>query len=196
MNFSSKKILIAAIVSGLLASGFTYQTFSLFSKKAAAAPLATSLRNIKAGQLVTSKDVKMMSVKKKVNLSQTFIHPKQVIGKKALKAIKRGDIFLANLLTEKRAHAFGDLPPGYRASTIALSLPDEILEFINSGSRIDILFTDTSNKQVSSTKTIMKVALTSDTDQVRSVVGYGMSCSSLSFKVRSSVHAGVFMSTA
>lgn len=152
MHMKPKMILIASAVVSLIA--FLGAVNALGNKQTQPNAIVTALRDIDAGQTAQIKDIKLIVPSKDFDPAIVFTKINAVAGQIARNPIRRGQVITSFDLLDKSDRITFVIPEGYRVSTIPLSSPNSMLDFLKQGSRVDVLFTDP--EKSFETRTIMK----------------------------------------
>ncbi len=133
----------------------TLNTFQNLKKSRSGIMVITAARDLDLGDTLGEKDVLLVAAPTGTDLSLAYREIGKVVGKTVRNPTRRGQVISNFDLLNENDNLSGLIPAGYRASTIPISLPKETLGNLKFGSRVDILYADTSEKQFG-TKTIMK----------------------------------------
>lgn len=157
MRLNPKLILLFSVLSGFLAFTFILSA-SGQAKDPATSLIVTAITDLGVGETIAIKNMKLSPAPPDIDLEAAYHDLKSVEGRVARVAIMRGRPITTFDLIADDENIFNLIPSGYRAATLPASLPNEILKLLKFGTRVDVLFTDTTTKDLR-TKTIMKNAM-------------------------------------
>ena len=155
MRLSPKFILFVAMVCAFVAFMMIFRIFTELKKDPRGVEAVMAARDLEVGETLQKTDLMMEMVPKGTNLNTVFKQMSEVEGKVLRNPIRRGEVIQTFDLADEADSVAGLIPADYRAATLSLVLPMETLRLLKFGSRVDVLFTDTSTKDFE-TKTIME----------------------------------------
>jgi Flp pilus assembly protein CpaB len=163
MRLNPKMIFMISIVTAFV--GFSLAVKVLNNPRMPGEKIlaVSSARDINYGETLNPEDLLLIPLPTGINRGQIHESVDKVVGKIARKPIAAGQIIKITDILSQIDDVSGLIPEGYRASTIPIVLPKETMDSLKFGSRVDILFSRTSNTYNSEaqteTRTILKNVL-------------------------------------
>lgn len=155
MRLSPKLILFFAVLSAVVAFTMIFRIFTELKKDPRGVSAVVATNDLAVGETLQKFNIRMEVVPKGTNMNTAFTEMWQVEGKVLRNAVRRGAVIQSFDVAAQADSVAGLIPEGYRAATLNLVLAQETTRLLKFGSRLDVLFTDTSTKDFE-TKTIMQ----------------------------------------
>ena len=158
MRLNPKTAFLLSLVSGFLAFILISQMLKNATKPQAVIDIVIAADDLHVGNVITEEKIKMAPAPSGISIETAFRETDMVVGSMLRNSIRAGKPILTFDIANEEEDIFALIPEGYRASTLPVHLPKEVVDLLKFGSRVDVLYTDTSS-EVLETSTIMRNVL-------------------------------------
>ena len=157
MRLNSRMIFIISIMCATLAFSMTINTLNKLKQRPDEASLVVvAMKDLDVGIVVNDEDVQLLAPPQGTDFRIALKSIADVSGKRVRNPIRRGKVLTEFDLVRGDDDMTGLIPKGYRASTILIEIPKEVISFLKFGNRVDILYTERSNEEKKEPKMIMQ----------------------------------------
>lgn len=124
--------------------------------KNTALQVVTAVKDIQGGSPIQKEDVALSDAPSDVNPKVLFTDFEKVVGKISRRSILKGEPVKNIDLFEAGDNLASLIPQGYRAMTVPVTIPPELLSLVRIGNRVDILLTYEVSRGIIQSATLME----------------------------------------
>lgn len=124
--------------------------------KNTALQVVTAIKDIQGGSPIQKEDVALSDAPADVNPKVLFTDFEKVVNKISRRSILKGEAVKTIDLFEAGDNLASLIPQGYRAMTVPVTIPPELLSLVRIGNRVDILLTYEMTKGIIQSATLME----------------------------------------
>lgn len=151
-------ILIIAILCGMIASVLSLRLINKSGPVTRSSVSAvTAIRDVQAGDVIKKEDIDLLDAPSNINPKILFANPEEVVGKICRSNILKGSFVRKSDILEEGDNLASLIPRGYRAMTVPVKIPANLISFLQIGNRIDVILTFEVGSEVT-TVTLVKNA--------------------------------------
>ncbi|MDP3920271.1 MAG: Flp pilus assembly protein CpaB [Candidatus Omnitrophota bacterium] len=103
--------------------------------------VVSAIRDIDVGAIIKSSDIDLLPAKGALNLKVHYRNAQDVVGKLTRRHILKGEYVKSTDILADGDNLAALIPSGYRALTIPVNLPANLVDMLRIGNRVDVLLT-------------------------------------------------------